>query len=236
LLFSKRGKKILFKAVTLSFKVTQIFSHKKAPFPVSETKKMFQAVRTIKHQLDSINVSGPLFTKKSMFSQCRVTLGGKPLRIKLSGVCFFVPTKQESDDYGTSYKMGVEFDEGDLEVLDTIIEKMVDVADDSCFEVKQPHNDGSIFFKLPTNSSHSEFTFKSNVAIKPSKLDNEKIYQFVPVHMEIAVAGWYMKKADDDKKIGLTFKIAKITFGDEKVVKKSLKRKAEDDEVSNTSK
>ena len=145
-----------------------------------------------------------------------------------------LPTKNEHEEYGISYKMGVEFDEGDMIVFETILEKMGEVLDDESFEVKNSHEDGSIFFKLPTNKALSEFTFDSNVPIKPGKLGNEKIEQHMQVAVDLLVSGWYLKKKDDgDKKYGLTFKIRKIMFGQEK--KPTKRRKTEDDEVSTSS-
>lgn len=191
-------------------------------------------IKTLKHQLESINVTGPRYTGKSEFAQCRVTLDGKPLKIKLTGTLFMLPAKNEHDDYGTSFKMGVEFDEGDMIVFDTILEKMMEVVDDDSYSVKPGHDDGNIFFKLPTNKALSEFTFESNVPIKPGKLGSEKLDQFMPVHIDLIVSGWYLKKKDsDEKKFGLTYKIRKVCFGSEKVRAPVVKkRKTEEDEVS----
>jgi len=192
-------------------------------------------VKTIKHQLDSINVTAPKYTGKSEFSQCRVTLDGKPLKLKLSGTLFMLPTKNEHEEYGTSFKVGVEFDEGDMIVFETILDKMQEVIGDDSYECKPSHTDGSIFFKLGTNKSLSEFSFESNVPIKPGKLHNDKLEQHMQITLDLLVSGWYLKKkgVDGEKKFGLTYKIRKIIFGAEK--RPSKKRKAEDDEVSTSS-
>ena len=201
-------------------------------------KKKMSTIKTLKHQLESINVTGPRYTGKSEFAQCRVTLDGKPLKVKLTGTLFMLPAKNEHDDYGTSFKMGVEFDEGDMIVFDTILEKMMEVVDDESYSVKPGHDDGNIFFKLPTNKALSEFTFESNVAIKPGKLGSDKLDQFMPVTIDLIVSGWYLKKRDEDvKKYGLTYKIRKVCFGNEKVKTPAVKRrKTEEDEVSISSK
>lgn len=192
-------------------------------------------VKTIKHQLDSINVTAPKYTGKSEFSQCRVTLDGKPLKLKLTGTIFMLPAKNEHEEYGTSFKIGVEFDEGDMIVFETILDKMLEVVNDESYECKPSHTDGSIFFKLGTNKALSEFSFESNVPIKPGKLQNEKLEQHMQITMDLLVSGWYLKKkgVDGEKKFGLTYKIRKINFGGEKV--RSKKRKVEDDEVSTSS-
>lgn len=195
-------------------------------------------IKTLKHQLESINVTAPRYTGKSEFAQCRVTLDGKPLKVKLTGTLFMLPAKNEHEEYGTTFKMGVEFDEGDMIVFDTVLEKMMEVVDDESYVVKPGHEDGNIFFKLPTNKSLSEFTFESNVPIKPGKLGSDKLDQFMPVTVELILSGWYMKKKDEDvKKYGLTFKIRKVCFGNEKVRAPPVKkRKTEEDEVSISSK
>lgn len=194
------------------------------------------ATKTLKQNLDSIDVTGPRFTAKSEFSQCRVTVDGKPLKLKLNGTVFMLPSKNEHDDYGTSFKMGVECDSTDMVIFENIMEKMYDELDDDEYDPKQPHDDGSIFFKLPTNKALSEFTFESNVPIKPGKLSNDRLEQFMPVTLDLLVSGWYLRKKDEDsngkhvKKFGVTYKVRKITFGGEKA--RSKKRKTDEDEVT----
>jgi hypothetical protein len=140
-----------------------------------------------------------------------------------------LPSKNEHDEYGTSFKIGVECDGEDMLVFENLMEKMYDEVDDDEYQPKQPHEDGSIFFKLPTNKALSEFTFESNVPIKPSKLTHNSLEQFMPVTLDLLVSGWYLRKKDV-KKFGLTLKIKKIAFGGEK--RASKKRKTEEDEVS----
>jgi len=204
-----------------------------------QKQKNMIAIKTLKQNLDSIEVTGPRFTAKSEFSQCRVTADGKALKLKLNGTLFMLPTKNEHDDYGTSFKMGVECDGGDMTIFENIMEKMYDELDDDQYDPKQPHDDGSIFFKLPTNKALSEFTFESNVPIKPGKLHNDRLEQFMPVTLDLLVSGWYLRKNENGvkdengkqvKKFGLTYKIRKITFGGEKA--RSKKRKTDEDEVS----
>jgi hypothetical protein len=147
-----------------------------------------------------------------------------------------LPTKNEHEDYGISFKIGVEFDEDDMVVFDKVLEKMLAKCEDDSFAMKPCHEDGTIFFKLGTNRALSEFTFDSNLAIRPGKLGHDKLEQHMQVTLEIAVSGWYLnKKEEDEKKFGLTFKIRKITFGQEKSKPVVKKRKTEEDEVSLTS-
>jgi hypothetical protein len=198
-------------------------------------------VKTLKSQLNNITVTSPKFTSKSQFSPCRVLLDGKALKVKLTGNLFMLPAKNEHEDYGISFKMGVEFEEDDMVVFDKVLEEMLKKVGDDEFAMKPCHEDGNIFFKLGTNRAMSEFTFESNVAIRPGKLVNEKLEQHMQVTLELTVSGWYLKKKDEDeKKFGLTFKIRKICFGQEKVKHVSKKRKTggggsgekEEDEVS----
>lgn len=138
-----------------------------------------------------------------------------------------LPQKQEHEEYGTSYKMGVEFNPEDMDVLERVIELMCAEINDDEFDVKLPHDDGSIFFKLGTNKSMSEFTFESNVSLKPSKLNTDKLEQFSAITLDLLVSGWFMNN-DGVKKYGLTLKVQKVWFGGEKV--KSVKRKKPVDE------
>ena len=187
------------------------------------------SVKTIKNSLDSLTVTKPKYQGKSNFSQCRVTHDGKPLKLKLHGNMFMLPMKNEHEDYGISFKAGIEFNEDDMVVFEDIIEKMYDQANDGDYVVKQPHEDGSIFMKLPTNKALSEFTFESNVPIKPGRLDHDKLEQHMAVTVDLLVSGWYLNdKSADVKKLGVTMKIRKIHFGQEKSTKK---RKVGDDEV-----
>lgn len=188
-------------------------------------------IKTLKNNLSSIEVSAPKFTSKSDFAQSRVTLDGKALKVKLVGEIFMLPSKNEHEDYGTSFKMGCEFDEGDMIVFETVLDKMLEEVDAS-FKVKPSHEEGKIFFKLPTNKNMSEFTFDSNVPIKPGKLGHDKLDQHMPFYIELIVGGWYLKKLEmgEERKFGLKFTIKKIHFGEEKKIVK--KRKVEEDEVS----
>lgn len=187
------------------------------------------SIKSIKNSLDSISVTKPKYQGKSNFSQCRVTHDGKPLKVKLHGNMFMLPTRNEHEEYGISFKAGIEFNEDDMVVFENIIEKMYKEADDDDYDVKQPHEDGAIFMKLPTNKALSEFTFDSNVPIKPGKLSHEKLEQHMSVTVELMVSGWYLYDKDADvKKLGVTMKLRKIQFGQEKPVKK---RKLGEDEV-----
>lgn len=145
-----------------------------------------------------------------------------------------LPQKQEHEDYGTSFKMGVEFNPEDMDILERVIELMCAEINDDDFDVKSPHDDGKIFFKLATNKTMSEFTFESNVALKPSKLNNDKLEQFSMITLDILVAGWYMNNNDDGtKKYGLSLKVQKVWFGGEKSLKKRKKPVQDCDEDEN---
>lgn len=184
---------------------------------------MAATVKSLKNRLDDIEVSGPKFTSKSVFSQARVTLDGKPLRMKLQGHLFMLPQKQEHDEYGVRYSMGCEFNEDDLTVLECVFDKIKDHVDDD-FCGKEVHNEGAIFFKLPTNKAQSEFDFENNLGLKPMKLQNEKMERQMLVTIDLIVNGWYKS---DSKQFGVSYKFKKVHFGAEKKV---VKRKRVDDE------
>ncbi len=101
---------------------------------------------------------------------------------------------------------------------------------DESWEQKQVHDDGKIFLNLQANSASTDFVFESNLPVKPLKLQHEKIDQYMDVTVEFTVTGWYLKNDDaEEKKYGLTLKVKKIHWGEEKKVVK--KKKTEDDEV-----
>jgi hypothetical protein len=131
--------------------------------------------------------------------------------------------------------MGVEFQIGDLEALEKVEELMRSYVDDT-WELKQFHNTGKIFFKLPVDSNHSAFKMVSNVPIKPGKLINDKIQQFTDITVDLGVLGWYQTVANkeeeelsegDKNKFGISFKIHGVHFGG--AVKK--RKKVDEDEV-----
>lgn len=184
---------------------------------------MAASVKYIKNRLDEIEVAGPRFTAKSVFSQARVTFDGKPLRMKLQGHMFMLPQKQEHDQYGIRYSIGCEFNEDDLVVLESVYDKLKDNVDDD-FSGKEVHNEGAVFFKLPTNKAQSEFDFDNNLGLKPMKLNNDKLERQMLVTFDLIVSGWYKS---DSKQFGLSYKFKKIHFGAEK---KSVKRRKLDDE------
>jgi hypothetical protein len=76
------------------------------------------------------------------FSSTSVTQNGKSMKLKLQGVLFWTPKKQESEEYGTThYKFGVQFNEDDLEILDNVLGKMEELVDDE-YTGKPPHDEG----------------------------------------------------------------------------------------------
>ena len=134
-----------------------------------------------------------------------------------------LPRRIESE-YGVNFSAGFSFETVDLEILEKILEKMSAEVDDE-WEVKECHDDGSIFLKLLTNNTQSEFKFESNVPIKPLKLHHDKLEQHMDATVELVVAGWY-RNTPEKKQYGLTLKVKKITWGNEK------RKRKHDDEVN----
>lgn len=167
------------------------------------------------------------------FSSTSVTQNGKSMKLKLQGILFWKPNKQESEEYQTTnYKFGVQFNEDDLEILDSILGKMEELVDDE-YTGKPPHDEGKIYFKLRPNSDSSKFTTKMDVAITPKKLIHEDIDFGNDVTVEFLVGGWYMDK-DDEKKFGLTLTVKQVWFKEElkkPVPKRKKPAVTSDDEV-----
>jgi hypothetical protein len=134
-----------------------------------------------------------------------------------------LPRRIESE-YGVKFSAGLSFEASDLDILEKILAKMGEEVDDD-WTVKGYHDDGSIFLKLLTNANQSEFKFDSNVPIKPLKLDNDKLEQHMDTTVELVVSGWY-RNTPETKQYGLTLKVKKITWGNEK------RKRKHDDEVN----
>jgi hypothetical protein len=113
------------------------------------------------------------------------------------------------DDYGDSYKFGVKFEEDSLFKLEQAVLALGHNAEHD-WTAKNPHDDGTIFFKLKTDKEDTKFTTEINVPIKPAKLKNDKISTDMDVTIDVGIGGWYQKSA---KKYGLTLKLKKVTFG-----------------------
>lgn len=168
-----------------------------------------------------------------LFSNSTIKVNGNPLKVKLTGRMFMIPTRSEHDDFGLSYKIGCEFDtlSAGIKSLDAALLAIGSNLLDGESQAKEPHNDGTMFLKLPVNSTHTEFKMESNIPIKPTKLLNDKIDQDMDVTVELLVSGWYRNDPEEDgMKYGLSFKMKKIHFGEEK---KTKKQKVDlDDEVT----
>ena len=179
-----------------------------------------------KINLENLVAVAPKFSGTGKFAPSKVRIGEKPLSVKLVGSVFMAPRKQVGD-YGTQYSMGVKFNESDMIVFDTLLEKMGQFAGDG-FRIKHAHENGKIFIKLVPNDSGSKFKFKCNLPLTPQNLlDIEKKSD---VTIELGVDGWYLK--DGAKKtFGLTLDVNKIFFGHEPKPR-SKKRKTSEDEVS----
>lgn len=75
--------------------------------------------KTIKSQLDTLKLNPPKYAKytkddpngnyskgdKKSFTQTPIKIGGKPLRLKMTGDLFMIPTRNEHVEYGLKYKV-----------------------------------------------------------------------------------------------------------------------------------
>lgn len=177
---------------------------------------------------EQLKITGPTFLK-SKFAPSHVRIGEKPLNVKLTGSLFMLPRKQVNEQYGTKYSMGVKFNETDMIVFDTLLDKMGQAAGDG-FKIKYAHQEGKIFFKLPLNGSGTEFKLKSNIVMKPNDLESLSIETKSDVTVEMDVDGWYLKEGKV-KSFGLNLELTKVHFGKE-CKPRSKKRKTSEDEVS----
>lgn len=192
------------------------------------TITIMSSIQSIQKKISTLTTTPPKFKVKkgvlNKFSNTIVKVDGKPLKVKMTGDLFMVPTKTVHDDYGTKYSVGVEFSESDCAIFENILDSM-DPEDG--WVRKETHDDGKIFLKLRTNASQSEFLTTSNIAIRPSKLHSDKLDLGMEVQVEMDVGGWFMQ--DEDEKIfGVTLKVKSIHYGS--IVQKK-RRKTDDDEV-----
>lgn len=185
-------------------------------------------LKTIRDKIDKLKMTTPKFIGKSKYGNSKISLDGHPLKVKITGNLFMLPVEKTHELYGTTYSMGVEFAEEDMDVFDKLIVMMFSRIGDTDFEIKVPHNGGTIFFKLKTNESGENFEHESNVVISPDQLNHENIERNIDVTVELLISGWYMKSGGT-KKLGLNLKVQKIWFGGEKT--KGKKRKIEDDDI-----
>jgi hypothetical protein len=181
------------------------------------------ALQLIK-KINTLTITDPKFGSKKgvikKFSQSVVKIEKKPLRLKITGDLFMMPNRNESEDYGLKYSIGVEFQESECELFDAILDKL----EIDGWERKECHDEGKIFLTLKANAGSTDFTCTSNVPIKPLKLTSDKLDLGMEVTVDLAVAGWYMQD-EDEKKYGLTLKVKGLFFGPQ-----PIKRKRKDDD------
>ena len=185
---------------------------------------------TLLKKIDTLTVTPPKFglnkdkTPKT-FSQSVIKIEKKPLKIKMTGDLFMLPNRTEHETYGLKYSLGVEFKSSDCELFDAILDKM----DLDGWERKDLHDDGKMYLTLKTAKNLTDFSFTSNLPIKPLRLVNDNLVENMDVTVEFVLSGWYMNTVDDNeeevKKYGLSMKIKSIWFGPE--TSPSKKRKVE---------
>ncbi len=170
----------------------------------------------------TITVTKPKFNSNTGFGQSFIKDNGSNFRRSFTGTLIMEPKVNEHEEYGQSINIGIEFEEKDVAILDTLIEHLKDASDFSNPDIKPAHKDGLIFFKLPTDSNHQKFQFECNVPIKPLKLMNDKIYKGMDVTVDMCINGWFLDK-EETFKLGLVYKIKKLIFGEEKNKKKKVR-------------
>ena len=191
--------------------------------------------KQIKTALSKLALKTPKWLKNKdgsskPFAQGQLKLNGKLLTARIPGVLFFTPTRQEHEEYGLSYRFGVQFDENEVEFLDDIINKMEALMGDDV-EVKPPHNEGTIYFKLAPNNKQTAFQCDINIPIAPSKLKSEDIEQGMDVTVEFKVTPWYRRDENDEKQMGLALKVKKLFFGEEPKPKAKKRKSTVDEEL-----
>jgi hypothetical protein len=150
--------------------------------------------KQIKSQLSKLSLKTPKWNKDKEgndkpFASGVAKLNGKPLSAKITGNLFFTPTRQEHEEYGLSYRIGVEFNEPDVEFLDDLVNKLEEQMGDD-WEVKVPHNEGKIYFKLQPNIKQNGFQCAINLPLTPTKLLHESIDRDMDVSVEFKLTPW----------------------------------------------
>ena len=158
-------------------------------------------------------ISQPKFYPKKPFGKIVLKSEGSPISITEKGTIIMVPKKEEHDEYGLSYKVGVAFDEdcAFIKELDDCLEELRSVVKTDAV-LKSPHNEGTVFFKLTTDTRGAKFKCASNVLIKPSKLSSNLISSGDNVECVVLVGCWIMRKEGEADKAGLTLTLQKLTF------------------------
>lgn len=89
-------------------------------------------------------------------------------------------------------------------------------------EIKEPHRQGTIFFKMLTNAAQTKFNTTMNLPLTPMKLKDKRIEEQMTVTAEFTVSCWFSKNnLKGEHKAGLAFKLKELKFGDEPVTKKN---------------
>ena len=193
---------------------------------------------TLKKNLDQIIAkNGPAFKidKKTgahrQFCSTPITFQDKPLVVKMTGDLFMKPYRNDHEDYGTAFSIGISFT--DTAVLDRALETVREFLTlDDGWVVKDVFDEGKMFLKLKPTKQFSGWEFTSNIQFKPNKLEHDKIDTGMEVTVELVVSGWYSNRIYQNMEVlqyGLTTKLKDIHFGPQPVKKK---RKTDEEEVS----
>ncbi|MFA7327761.1 MAG: hypothetical protein WC121_13925 [Candidatus Kapaibacterium sp.] len=170
---------------------------------------MLQAKKVLA-SYDKIVIKNPKFGNNT-FAQGAIKFNGSPLKLQLKGDLFMLPSRQESEEYGLKYSLGVEFNESDCAVFDKLLDTMADMKNDNEYDRKEAHNDGKIFLSLKPNAKNNDFKCAINLPIKPLKLVNDKIDVGEEVEVDMLVSGWWMA-GENGCKYGLTLGVKAIRF------------------------
>jgi hypothetical protein len=177
------------------------------------------------------------FTLKPIGQFTRVTL--KPETgtvLKLTGTLVYLPTKQEHDEFGTKFSLGIRFEEDDMKQFEKALENIAKGVHEMIGihpTIKDFHSEGMVFFKLPVNGEHSKFTCTTVPNITPRKLEHSSVQTDEEITIEFTPSGWVQRTSDDEAKCGISCKIKKIQFGPRvtKKAKKAVEKVEDEDEL-----
>lgn len=178
--------------------------------------------------ISKLKITDPKWMKGSKFANSKITYKGKVLTNKLVGNLFMPPRMDKFEGNkevdAPTYSMGVNFDQGALQGVDTVLEMLGEHVEEG-FTAKRVHQDGTVFFKL--QHEDNLFKFSSNIDITP---DNIQVEQHTSVKVEFEIAGWFLRD-DDVKKYGLRLKVVKVLFGEEEKKRRRKKTLSSEEEV-----
>ncbi len=180
-------------------------------------------------------VGAPTFGKPkedetAQFARPKLRLNGNTIRLKLKGTFFYGPELQKAVDWKVNrgFSLGVEFEEDDLEVIDKVMHGLSKWMPPPLWTPKEPHTDGKIFFKLPTDNDGKNFKFKHNApTLKPTHLNDTTLNQTDQCTVDISITAWAMKDEDPEENkhmYGLTLKLNEVFFGEEEAKPAPKKR------------